>query len=128
MPVITIGAKGQFETIVSPQDYDYLRQYKWTFKRSSVKYAYAVYARRCIRVGGRKITVLMAHVILERMGKPRPTPAHTSEHGNGKPLDNQRDNLSWATMKEQCNNPTPRRKAHWRRMAAASAEQQGASA
>lgn len=106
---LIVGAKHQYETLVSDEDFLFLVRNLWTFKRSSKKYAYAVYARRCVRVGGRKKTILLAHVILERMGRPRPSPVHSSEHLNGETLDNQRHNLTWATAKEQRANRTARR-------------------
>jgi len=103
---IIVGSRGQYATIVDYEDYSFLVRWKWTFKRSSPKYAQAIYARRCtwVRVNGirRKKTLYLHLVILERAGAPKPPgDLITGDHFNGRTLDNRRKNLGWKTKKEQ---------------------------
>jgi hypothetical protein len=76
MRTITIGRSRQFDVAVSDEDYDYLQQWLWTYAFSHPGGS-LVYARRSIRVSGESVTILMHHVVLERMGKGRPSDAHT---------------------------------------------------
>lgn len=70
---ITVGARTQYVVKVSPEDYDFLMQWKWTFAVSHPGYGGLVYARRSERVGDRNVTILMHRVILlERMQIERP--------------------------------------------------------
>jgi HNH endonuclease len=100
---LTIGARAQYETQVSPEDYDFLLGFKWTFARSH-KFGELIYARRSVREGSYNRTVLMHRVVLERMGIERPTKRHTADHWDGDSLNNRRDNLRWATPAEQMQN------------------------
>lgn len=106
MKYITVGARTQYRVKVSDEDYDYLITLKWTFAVSHPRHGGLVYARRSIWVpfdggGGHNVTVFMHHVILDRMGKVRPSDKHTCDHDNGRSLDNRRENLFWRTHKEQ---------------------------
>lgn len=99
---IPLGLAGRYEAIVSVEDYAFLTQWRWTFKRSR---GGKVYARRHRRVEGQRETVLMHNVVLlERMKRERPTPEHTGDHDNRNSLDNTRINLKWATKSEQGKN------------------------
>lgn len=96
---IIVGARGQYEAIVSEEDYAYLIQWRWTFKISR---GGNVYARRGggYKVGGYRPTILMHDVIMDRKAadgecEPRPTPKHTAHHKNWKTLDYRRVNLEW---------------------------------
>jgi hypothetical protein len=100
---LTIGARAQYETQVSPEDYDFLLSFKWTFARSH-KFGELIYARRSVREGSYNRTILMHRVVLERMGIERPTKRHTADHWDGDSLNNRRDNLRWATPAEQMQN------------------------
>lgn len=100
MPTITIGRTLQFETRVSDEDYEFLMQFLLTYAFSHPRGS-LVYARRSVRRGGANVTILMHRVVLERMGKPQPTPQHTCDHDNGESLDNQRHNLFWRTPAQQ---------------------------
>lgn len=99
MRTIILGNNGRYETQVSDEDYAYLVQWRWQYKLSSKRYQGSadkgVYAKRTTTVNGRKITLLMSHVILERMGKPRPGPDYDADHGDDHSLNNQRHNLGW---------------------------------
>ena len=106
--LIPLGPKAEFSAIVSDEDYAYLTQWLWTYKRSR---GGNIYARRHRRIDGRRETVLMHNVVLERMGAVRPSRKHTGDHGNRDSLDNTRDNLAWATPSEQSRNRTFRRRA-----------------
>jgi hypothetical protein len=107
---ITIGARTQFIVKVSPEDYDFLMQWKWTYARSHGQWSGLVYARRSIRVGDANVTILMHHLIIARMGIERPTERHQVDHENGDSLDNRRVNgrrrqqLRWLTPKENAAN------------------------
>lgn len=106
MKIIPLGREGQYETIVSDEDYDFLMQWRWNYKVSQHKYARLIYARRGggRSSGGNQPTILMHHVILERMGQPRPEFKITCDHNDNKTLNNQRCNLSWATKSQQSAN------------------------
>jgi hypothetical protein len=104
---ITIGARTQYVVKVSPEDYDFLMQWKWTFAVSHPRRGGLVYARRSIRVGDGNVTILMHRVIIvECMGIERPSERHFVDHENGDSLDNRRVNdrdvpqLQWLTHKE----------------------------
>ncbi len=98
---VKIGARGQYEVKVDARDYAWVTQWRWTFMRRSWRYGANIYARRCVRRGGRKVTLLMhTEILIHRMGLPQP-PKHTGEHINIDSLDNTRRNLAWATMSEQ---------------------------
>lgn len=111
MRIIYLGKHNQYECRVSEEDYDYLIRWCWSFKRSSRKYTQLVYARRGGSIGNhrkgdrRHKTILMHHEIMARKGEPDPpTPEHTVDHRDGDTLNNERDNLMWATKKEQAAN------------------------
>jgi hypothetical protein len=109
---IPIGSRGQYTAVVSAEDYAYLTQWRWTFKRSSWKYGQKVYARRCAwvrdesvevgpRPGWRKMTILMhVEIITKRMGLAQPTDKHEVDHADVDSLNNARTNLRWATKGE----------------------------
>ncbi|MCS3725521.1 HNH endonuclease [Bradyrhizobium betae] len=103
---ITVGARTQYVVKVSPEDYDFLMQWKWTYAVSH-QGGGLVYARRSIRSGDENVTILMHRVIItERMGEERPSLKHFVDHDNGDSLDNRRINdrsraqLAWLTAKE----------------------------
>lgn len=104
---IIIGARTQYAVKVSIEDYDFLMQWKWTYAVSHPMHGGLVYARRSIRVGDRNVTILMHRVVIvDRMGLPRPSDKHFTDHDNGDALDNRRANdrgrqqLAWLTAKE----------------------------
>ncbi len=108
---IVCGARTQYVVKVSPEDYDFLMQWKWTYAVSHPRHGGLVYARRSIRDGDRNVTVLMHRVIIvERMGLERPSLKHFTDHENGDSLDNRRVNdrdlaqLRWLTAKENMAN------------------------
>ena len=98
---VAIGARGQYKVKVDARDYAWVTQWRWTFMRWSWRYGTSIYARRCVRRGGRKVTLYMhTEILIHRMGLPRP-PKRTGEHININSLDNTRRNLAWATRSEQ---------------------------
>ncbi len=111
---IVVGARGQYVARVSPEDYIFLIRWRWTFK---VSRGGNVYARRCTWTGSvkdgskRKVTILMHNVIMERKGEDRPSPEHTADHRNCRPLDNRRVNLRWADKSGQAKNQRRKRRA-----------------
>jgi hypothetical protein len=100
---VSVGSKAQYSTLVSNEDYEAVTKNRWTFKISHPPKG-GVYARRHYRVSGRRITLLLSHFILGRAGKERPSPAHSADHKNRNTLDDRRENLRWATRKEQAAN------------------------
>lgn len=105
---IPVGAKAQYSTLISNEDYEAVSANRWTYKLSHPPSG-AVYARRHFRVRGRRYTLLLSHFILERAGIARPSPIHTADHKNRNTLDDRRENLHWLTPKEQAKN---RKKKH----------------
>lgn len=108
---IVVGCRTQYAVKVSPEDYDFLMQWKWTYAVSHPRHGGLVYARRSIREGERNVTILMHRIIItERMGLPRPSLKHFTDHENGDSLDNRRVNdaglpqLRWLTAKENMAN------------------------
>lgn len=103
---IVIGARTQFVTKVSPEDYDFLMQWKWTYARSHGQWSGLIYARRSIHEPSGNRTILMHRlIIVERMGLGRPSDLHFVDHDNDDSLDNQRfigkrQQLQWLTNKE----------------------------
>lgn len=100
---IPLGTRGLYDAIVDTGDYAALAQWRWNWKRSR---GGGIYARRGggrIRsTGALRPTILMHVFILETLkGEPRPSPEHTPDHINRNSLDNRRDNLKWATRREQ---------------------------
>jgi hypothetical protein len=89
---------------VDARDYAWVTQWPWSFIRASWRYDANIYARRCVRRGGRNVTLYMhTEILIHRMGLPRP-PKHTGEHRDTNTLDNTRRNLAWATGSEQSAN------------------------
>jgi hypothetical protein len=104
---IVVGARTQFVVKVSPEDYDFLMQWRWTFARSHGQWSGLIYARRSIHEPSGNRTILMHRVIIvERMGLERPSEQHFVVHDNGDSLDNRRVNdrqrpqLAWLTNAE----------------------------
>lgn len=97
----------EYIATVDDEDYDYLIQWRWTFKRSQWKVGGIVYACRNTWTGNikfgtqRRVKLMLHNVVLERAGVLRPSPDHTVHHINSKTLDNRRANLVWANKSEQ---------------------------
>jgi hypothetical protein len=83
--------------LVSPEDYAWASQWKWgwVWDRTRTKR----YARRTPRgAGGKPQTVWLHKEVLKRSGKVQPSELHTiGDHQDGESLNDQRDNLEWAT-------------------------------
>lgn len=106
--VIPLGRGGQYQAVVSDEDYAFLAQWRWSYKVSAWRYGRKVYARRSRRVGGRVATVYMHLVILtERMRRQRPSQAHTGHHRDTDSLNNQRSNLRWGSPSTQSREQKP---------------------
>src|SRR5690348_9927588 len=110
MPSFSIGREAQYSARVSAEDYDWVTQWLWSFKRSDPRKLYAVYPRRTAQINGVKTTLLLAHVILiHRMGLVRPGPEYDADHDDGDTLNNERENLSWLHRSINRNRPSWRR-------------------
>ena len=82
--------------LVSPKHYAWVTQWrwKWIWDRTKTKR----YAIRTTRKDGRHVTIYMHKEILNATGKVQPTEAHTiGDHQDGESLNNQDDNVEWAT-------------------------------
>lgn len=100
MRTLILGANQRFFTKVSDQDYEWLIQWRWQYKQSCRRWKSGVYAKRTTTVEGRKVTLLLSHVILiERLGQPRPGDDFDADHIDGDSLNNQRENLRWMHRK-----------------------------
>lgn len=108
MMAIPLGKQGQYECRVSDEDYAALTRWRWNYKFSDRRHGRGIYARRGggkNRDGSIRPTVLMHVYILETlMGEARPSELHTVDHIDGDTLNNTRENLRWATKREQNRN------------------------
>lgn len=89
--------------LVSPGRYAWVTQWrwKWNWDRTKTKR----YAIRCTWINGRRVTIYMYKAILVETGKVQPSELHTiGDHQNGESLDNQDDNLEWATRSQNRRN------------------------
>lgn len=88
--------------IVDAADYDWAIQWQWRAKPNSR--GKKLYAVRSFRLGGRggpNVSIFMHKAIVVRTYGRAPTTKHRlGDHENGKSLDNRRDNLRWATRRE----------------------------
>ena len=85
--------------LVSPEDYEWVTQWRWAWKWDRTKTKR--YAYRTSWEGGRRVSVYMHKAILNHAGKVQPSEDHTiGDHQDGESLNNQRDNLEWATVSQ----------------------------
>lgn len=103
MAEIILSDRHPHVALIDDEDYQYLVQWRWTFKVSSGKYNRNVYACRNTTNGSRerKIKIMLHNVVLERSVGPRPGPGYTAHHKNGVSLDNRRSNLEWLSRSQQ---------------------------
>jgi hypothetical protein len=93
--------------LVSADDYKFVTRWrwKWNWDRTKTK-RYAIRTPREARPDGtyRSRTIYMHKEICARKGAP-PSEAHTiGDHQDGHSLNNQRDNLEWATVSQNRRN------------------------
>ncbi|MCA6114278.1 HNH endonuclease [Bradyrhizobium sp. WSM 1738] len=93
--------------LVSAEDYEWVTQWrwKWNWDRTKTK-RYAIRTPRISNGDGtsRSVTVYMHKEICARKGPP-PSELHTiGDHQDGESLNNQRDNLEWATRSQNRKN------------------------
>lgn len=80
---------------VSVIDAAFVCQWKWRAHRTGNKR----YPRRSGYPKGRAI--YLSHVVLQRAGKPRPSPQHVTGFWDGDSLNCTRENVCWMTKQEQ---------------------------
>lgn len=101
--------------IVSPQDLEWARQWKWTTtwdRHKNKRYATRV-TRTKERPTSHKL-YLHKEILTQRMESPQPTPQHhIGDHGDSDSLNNQRENLEWVTPKM---NAERKRSKRWRHL------------
>jgi hypothetical protein len=100
---VFLDAACEIFCLVSAEDYAWVTQWrwKWNWDRTRTKR----YAIRTTRKDGRHVTIYMHKEILNRSGKKQPSEAHTiGDHQDGESLNNQRDNLEWATISQNRKN------------------------
>jgi hypothetical protein len=89
--------------LVSPEDYTWATQWRWSWKWD--KHKRKRYAYRTTWVDGRRVSLYMHKLILDRAMKLQPTEKHTiGDHQDGESLHNVRENLEWATPSANCMN------------------------
>lgn len=80
--------------IVDDEDFDRLNKFKWyTIKRQNI-----YYAERAIWVAGKSKKHIMHQMILE------PRPGYETDHIDGNGLNNQKENLRYATHQQNISN------------------------
>lgn len=82
-------AKGKVVSLVDDEDYDRINSYSWYIKTGK----YVTYAKREIRINGKRCHVMMHREILGLPKGRNPV----VDHKNGNGLDNQRNNLRATT-------------------------------
>lgn len=82
-------------TLVSPEDYEYLGQWKWHCGSAG-------YAQGGRKVGGKSKTVLMHRIIAQRMGLS--LDGLNVDHINRDRLDNRRENIRVVTRRQNSQN------------------------
>lgn len=97
--------------VVSQEDYDWARQWKWQITWD--KHKRKVYATRSPTIAGQSRTKIYLHkAIMARKDILPPTKKHTmGDHGDGESRNCQRYNLSWATPsmnRQTARPPTPK--------------------
>jgi hypothetical protein len=100
-PFVCLSDRFDVHAIVSEEDYDWVRRWKWAYKYAAgIKCSLdKMYAYRQVTVGGGKRETIWLHreITWRKLGPP-PSPLHTmSDHLNGDSLDCRRKNLRWAT-------------------------------
>lgn len=100
---IYLDARCEVFCLVSAIDYDWVTQWRWSWKWDRTKQKR--YAFRTSWEGGRRVSVYLHKYLLNHWRKPQESEKHTiGDHQNGESLDNQRDNLEWATVSQNRRN------------------------
>ena len=97
-PPCEIWLTENIRCIVSPEDFEWARQWCWGVTWNSTKKK--AYATRMTRERGtrKQVKIYLHKEILVRSGKVRPGPTYRmGDHQDGESLNNRRGNLEWAT-------------------------------
>lgn len=86
--------------LVDADDHEWVSQWAWNWKTAH-KSPWKIYAKR--NEGRERTPVYMSREIMSRY-EPAPTDRHIVDHINGQSLDNRKENLRWATSKENRRN------------------------
>jgi len=103
VPLHTIPLSQGKEAIVSPEDYDYLMQWRWSYKSGCCGYALR---RKRKNEEDRAQTVYMHREIAKRIGLEVDN-YYCIDHKNRNGIDNRRENLRLATAEENTRNVGP---------------------
>jgi hypothetical protein len=94
---VYLDRHGEVFALVSAKTYEWVTQWRWSWRWDRTKAKR--YATRTSWCDGRRVTVYMHKAILNHSGKPQPSEAHMiGDHRDGDSLNNQDENLEWATV------------------------------
>lgn len=101
---IYLDDMAQTWAVVSEEDYQWAVQWKWFPKLNSrKKKTYAFRTARLVK-GDRTTSSLYLHVEIMKRCEPQPHWAEVVDHIDGNSLNNLRENLRWATHKQNRRN------------------------
>lgn len=99
---IFLNADCSIFALVSEADYQWAIQWRWGWRWDRTKQKR--YATRTSWRDGRRVTVYLHKALLSRWSDPPSEAHHIGDHQNGESLDNQRENLAWATASQNRRN------------------------
>lgn len=100
---VYLDAACEVFALVSPDRYAWATQWLWRWRWDRTKTKR--YAVRNTWRDGRPVTLYMHKEVLNATGKVQPSEAHTiGDHQDGESLNNQDENLEWATVSQNRRN------------------------
>lgn len=101
--ILWLDREKEIYVLLDEIDFEWARKWKWRAlpDRTGKK----LYATRDTRVNGKMTKIFLHKEIVRRARGAPPSPDHViGDHRNGDSLDCRRDNLRWATRKENARN------------------------